>query len=160
MASAKDVVGGSARVGVVLMDQLISIAPLMRPNRQSTSAFCQTRCGHRQALPPRGVKATAYGQQKCRSSDRCESHEDRGEALALHQTPAGEVLGQHSRAGPRRIKPLVRPGLGFKSLISVFRTIAGYEALAMIRKGHVASVPASIMQAQADFIAALSSVTA
>lgn len=35
----------------------------------------------------------------------------------------------------RRIKRLVRPGLGFKSLTTARATIAGYEAMAMIRKG-------------------------
>ncbi len=35
----------------------------------------------------------------------------------------------------RRIKRLVRPGLGFGSLRTARRTLAGYEAMAMIRKG-------------------------
>jgi IS6 family transposase len=35
----------------------------------------------------------------------------------------------------RRIKALVRPGLGFGSLPTSRRTLAGYEAMAMIRKG-------------------------
>jgi transposase, IS6 family len=55
----------------------------------------------------------------------------------------------------RRIKRLVRPGLGFKSFVSASRVIAGYEGIAMIRKGQVASAPANDMKAQRDFIAAL-----
>jgi transposase, IS6 family len=55
----------------------------------------------------------------------------------------------------RRIKRLVRPGLGFKSFTSASQTIAGYEAMAMIRKGQVATAPANDMQAQCDFIATL-----
>ena len=55
----------------------------------------------------------------------------------------------------RRIKRLVRPGLGFKSFVTASRTIAGYEVVAMIRKGQVASVPANDMKAPSDFIAAL-----
>ncbi|QRM35561.1 IS6 family transposase [Microvirga sp. VF16] len=55
----------------------------------------------------------------------------------------------------RRIKRLVRPGLGFKSFTSASRTIAGYEVMAMIRKGQVVSVPANDMGAQHDFIATL-----
>ncbi len=35
----------------------------------------------------------------------------------------------------RRIKRLVQPGLGFGSLHTARRTLAGYEAMAMIRKG-------------------------
>jgi transposase-like protein len=60
----------------------------------------------------------------------------------------------------RRIKRLVRPGLGFKSFITASRTIAGYEAMAMIRKGQVASAPATDMRAPSTFIAALFSAAA
>jgi IS6 family transposase len=60
----------------------------------------------------------------------------------------------------RRIKRLVRPGLGFESFESASRTIAGYEAMAMIRKGEVTSAPANNMQAQADFVATLSTAAA
>jgi transposase-like protein len=55
----------------------------------------------------------------------------------------------------RRIKRLVRPGLGFKSLMTATRTIAGYEAMAMIRKAQVESALANDMGAQRDFIATL-----
>jgi transposase, IS6 family len=60
----------------------------------------------------------------------------------------------------RRIKWLVRPGLGFKSFTTASRTIAGYETMAMIRKGQVAIAPANDMKAQSNFIAALFSVAA
>jgi transposase-like protein len=60
----------------------------------------------------------------------------------------------------RRIKRLVRPGLGFKSFTSASQTIAGYEAMAMIRKGQVASAPANDRRAQSTFIAALFSAAA
>ena len=40
----------------------------------------------------------------------------------------------------RRIKRLVRPGIGFGGLETAKRTLAGYEALAMIRKGQVHSI--------------------
>jgi transposase, IS6 family len=49
----------------------------------------------------------------------------------------------------RHIKRLVRPGLGFKSFMTASRTIAGYEIMAMVRKGQVASVPANDMRARA-----------
>jgi transposase, IS6 family len=60
----------------------------------------------------------------------------------------------------RRIKRLVRPGLGFKSFVSASQTIAGDEAMAMIRKGQVLNAPAKDMQAQRDFIASLFGVAA
>src|SRR6185437_3434756 len=51
----------------------------------------------------------------------------------------------------RRIKRLVRPGLGFGSLPTARRTLAGYEGMAMIRKGQVRNIGGSEMQRQAAF---------
>jgi transposase-like protein len=55
----------------------------------------------------------------------------------------------------RRIKRLVRLGLGFKSFVTANQTIAGYEAMAMIRKGQIVLAPANDICAQRDFIATL-----
>ncbi|MBP2309530.1 hypothetical protein [Azospirillum melinis] len=41
----------------------------------------------------------------------------------------------------------VRPGLGFKSFHTARWTIAGYEILAMVRKGQVAAIRANDMPA-------------
>ncbi len=60
----------------------------------------------------------------------------------------------------RRIKRLVRPGLGFKSFATASQTLAGYETMAMIRKGQIAIAPANDMRAQSDFIATLFSSAA
>ncbi|RMI17081.1 DDE domain-containing protein [Pseudoroseomonas wenyumeiae] len=55
----------------------------------------------------------------------------------------------------RRMKRLVRPGLGFGGFHTARRTLAGYEAMAMIRKGQVLKVGGRDMRAQANFIAGL-----
>jgi IS6 family transposase len=60
----------------------------------------------------------------------------------------------------RRIKQLVRPDLGFKSMITARRIIAGYEIFAMIRKSQVARIPANDMGAQRIFIASLFAIAA
>ncbi|WP_414476149.1 IS6 family transposase [Microvirga sp. M2] len=60
----------------------------------------------------------------------------------------------------RHIKRLVRPGLGFKSFVTASRTIAGYEIMAMVRKGQFVNAPANDMGAQRDFIATLFGVAA
>jgi transposase, IS6 family len=60
----------------------------------------------------------------------------------------------------RRIKRLVRPGLGFGSLETAGQTLAGYEAMAMIRKGQVQNIGGHNMRAQAAFIAELFDVLA
>ncbi len=60
----------------------------------------------------------------------------------------------------RRIKRLVRPGLGFGSFQIARHIIAGYEIFAMIRKGQVAEIPANDMEAQRTFISSLFAVAA
>jgi transposase-like protein len=55
----------------------------------------------------------------------------------------------------RRVKRLVRPGLGFGSFRTARRTLAGYETMAMVRKGQVRGVGGRDMRAQATLIAEL-----
>ena len=55
----------------------------------------------------------------------------------------------------RRVKRLVRPGLGFGGFRTARRTLAGYEAMAMVRKGQVRKIGGRDMGAQAGFIAGL-----
>ncbi len=60
----------------------------------------------------------------------------------------------------RRLKRLVRPGLGFGSFWTARRTLAGYEVMAMMRKGQVRRVGGRDMRAQASFVAELFQVAA
>jgi DDE domain/Adenylate and Guanylate cyclase catalytic domain len=55
----------------------------------------------------------------------------------------------------RRIKRLVRPGLGFGSFRTARRTLAGFEAMAMMRKGQVRKIDGHDIRGQAAFIADL-----
>src|SRR6201989_2367792 len=50
----------------------------------------------------------------------------------------------------RRIKRLIRPGLGFGSLRTARRTVAGYEAMAMIRKGQIRKIGGRHIRGAAD----------
>ena len=60
----------------------------------------------------------------------------------------------------RNVKRLTCPGLGFGSFWTARRTLAGYEAMAMIRKGQVRNIGGCDIKAQAKFIAALFEVAA
>ncbi len=55
----------------------------------------------------------------------------------------------------RRIKRPVRPGLGFGGFATARRTLAGFEAMAMIRKGQVRKIDGRNIRAQAIFIAGI-----
>ncbi len=60
----------------------------------------------------------------------------------------------------RRIKRLVRPGLGFGSFWTARRTLAGYEVMAMVRKEQVRKIGGRDIRAQATFVAELFGVAA
>jgi IS6 family transposase len=60
----------------------------------------------------------------------------------------------------RRLKRLVRPGLGFGGFHTARRTLGGYEAMAMIRKGQAHEVGGRDMRAQATCVAELFQVVA
>jgi IS6 family transposase len=53
------------------------------------------------------------------------------------------------------VKRLIDPGLGFGGFWTARRTLAGYEAMAMIRKGQVRNIGGNDIKAQARFIAGL-----
>ena len=52
----------------------------------------------------------------------------------------------------RRIKRLVKPGLGFGTFHTDRRTLKGYEAMAMIRKGQIQNVDRDNVTGQISFI--------
>lgn len=52
----------------------------------------------------------------------------------------------------RRIKRLVKPGLGFGSFNTARRTFQGYEAMAMIRKGQIEDIDRKDVIGQISFI--------
>jgi IS6 family transposase len=52
----------------------------------------------------------------------------------------------------RFIKRLVRPGLGFQSFQTAWRTLRGYETMHMIRKGQVEGVGKGDIINQIKFI--------
>jgi IS6 family transposase len=60
----------------------------------------------------------------------------------------------------RFIKRLVRPGLGFKSFHTAWRTLRGFEAMNMIRKGQVESIEKGDIKRQVKFIEDLFPVAA
>ena len=77
-----------------------------------------------------------------------------GELWRFSQLRQCKYLNNIVEQDHRRIKRLVRPGLGFGSLPTA-RQMAGYEAMAMIRKGQVQTISDHHMQAQTAFVASL-----
>ena len=55
----------------------------------------------------------------------------------------------------RFMKRRIKPGLGFFSYPTAWRTIQGYETMHMIRKGQIVGVGKGNIQAQNRFVAGL-----
>ena len=120
-----------------------------------------------QALLPQGPSAAAHcqpaqdhGGQEPGLPARSGRPEALGRAMALVAATQCKYLNNIVEQDHRRIKRLVRPGLGFGSLITARHTLAGYEVMAMIRKGQVQNIGGRDMKAQAAFVADLFQVAA
>jgi transposase-like protein len=55
----------------------------------------------------------------------------------------------------RFIKRLVKPGMGFFSFATAWRTLQGYEVMNMMRKGHVQGVAKGDVRGQVALVAKL-----
>ena len=76
------------------------------------------------------------------------------------QYRASKYLNNHIEQDPRFIKRLVKPGLGFASFQTAWRTLQGYEAMNMIRKGQVKTANKHNIQARNQFISEIFGLTA
>ena len=59
----------------------------------------------------------------------------------------------------RFLKRKIRPGLGFGSYPTAWRTIQGYETMHMIRKGQIEGIEKGNIQGQNGFITELFGLT-
>src|SRR5438270_4227967 len=83
-----------------------------------------------------------------------------GELWRRSRLRQGKYLNNILEQDHRRIKRLVRPGLGFGSFRAARRTLAGFEAMAMIRKGQVRNIRGGDIRGQASFVAGLFDIAA
>ena len=92
---------------------------------------------------PAYPRAVAYMKSDCMLSRRTCS--------AAMQILLNNIVEQDHR----RIKRLVRPGLGFGSFHTARRTLAGFETMAMMRKGQLRQIDGHDIRGQAVVIADL-----
>src|SRR3954447_10060529 len=85
---------------------------------------------------------------------------DDGEMWRRSRLRQVKYLNNISEQDHRRINRLTRPGLGFGGFWTARRTLAGFEAMAMIRKGQVRNIGSRDIRAQAGFIAGLFQIAA
>ena len=83
-----------------------------------------------------------------------------GELWRFSRLRQAKFLNNIVEQDHRRVKRLARPGLGFGGFRTARRTLAGYEVMAMVRKGQVRRIGGRDMRAQATFIAELFQIAA
>jgi transposase, IS6 family len=83
-----------------------------------------------------------------------------GELWRLARLRQAKFLNNIIEQNHRRAKRLVRPGLGFGGFHTARRTLKGYEAMAMVRKGQVREIGGRNIRPQASFVAELFQVAA
>jgi IS6 family transposase len=71
-----------------------------------------------------------------------------------------EYLNNIVEQDHRRIKQLTGLGFGFGGFWTTRRTLAGFEAMAMIRRGQIRHIDGSDIQAQSSFVAGLFQIAA
>lgn len=89
--------------------------------------------------------------------DSLKADETLPETTELRQN---KYLNNRIEPDHRFIKRLVNPGIGFGSFNTARRTLGGYEAMNMIRKGQIQEVEKGDVQGQVKFIAQIFGVAA
>jgi IS6 family transposase len=136
--------------------QTIDFLLSARRDAAAAKRFFRKDLGQPHTADPRTVAVDKNPAYPCAMA---EMQED-GELSLSSRLRQAKVLNNIIEQDHRRRKRLVRAGLGFGGFHTARRTLAGYEAMAMIRKGQVRDVGGRDMQAQAAFAAELFQVAA
>jgi transposase, IS6 family len=131
---------------------------LLSAKRDTPAAkpFFRKALGQPHAAAPRTVtvdKNPAYPRAVAEMSED-------GELWRRSRLRQAKFLNNVVEQDHRRVKRLTRPELGFGGFRTARRTLAGYEAMAMVGKGRVRNIGGRDMRAQAAFVAELFQIAA
>ena len=135
-----------------------SIDFMLSARRDAAAAkrFFRKALGQPQTVNPRTITVDKNPAYPC----AIEQMKEDGELWRRSRLRQVKYLNNILEQDHRRIKRLVRPGLGFGSFWTARRTLAGYEVMAMVRKGQVRRIGGRDMRAQATFVAELFDIAA
>jgi transposase-like protein len=122
-----------------------------RRNAEAAKRFFRKALGQPPTVNPRTITVDKNPAYLC----ALEQLKEDGELRRRSRMRQCKFLNNIVEQDHWRVKRLVRPGLGFGGFHTARRTLAGYEAMAMIRKGRVRKVGGRDMRAQANFVAGL-----
>jgi transposase-like protein len=131
---------------------------LLSAKRDAAAAkrFFRKALGQPHTVNPRAITVDKNPAYPC----AVEQMKEDGELWRCSRLRQCKFLNNIVEQDHRRMKRLVRPGLGFGSFWTARRTLAGYEVMAMVRKGQVRRIGGRDMRAQATFVAELFDVAA
>jgi transposase-like protein len=131
--------------------QTIDFLLSARRNAEAAKRFFRKALGQPHTVNPRTITVDKNPAYPC----ALEQLKEGGELWRRSRMRQCKFLNNIVEQDHRRVKRLVRPGLGFGGFHTARRTLAGYEAMAMIGKGQVRKVGGRDMRAQANFVAEL-----
>jgi transposase-like protein len=131
--------------------QTVDFLRSAKRDADAAKRFFRKALGQPHTINPRTITVDKTPASPCAVSEMKED----GELWRFSRLRQAKVLNNIVEQDHRHVKRLVRPGLGFGSFWTARRTLAGYEAMAMVRKGQVQQVGGRDMRAQATFIAEL-----
>ena len=136
--------------------QTIDFLLSARRDGAAAKRFFRKALGQPHAANPRTITVDKNPAYPCAVTEMKANGELRRSSLLRQAKFLNNVVEQDHR----RVKRLVRPGLGFGGFRTARRTLAGYEAMAMVRKGQVRNIGGRDMRAQTTFVAELFQIAA
>jgi transposase-like protein len=131
--------------------QTIDFLLSAKRDTEAAKRFFRKALGQPHTVNPRTITVDRNPAYPC----AVEQMKEDGELWRFSRLRQCKFLNNIVEQDHRRVKRLVRPGLGFGSFHTARRTLAGYELMAMIRKGQVRDIGGRDMRAQSTFIAKL-----
>ncbi|WP_424139954.1 IS6 family transposase [Roseomonas chloroacetimidivorans] len=131
--------------------QTIDFLLSAKRDAEAAKRFFRKALGQPHTVDPRTITVDKNPAYPC----AIEQLKEDGELWRFSRLRQCKFLNNIVEQDHRRVKRLVRSGLGFGSFHTAQRTLAGYEAMAMIRKGQVRSISGRDMRAQAEFLVSL-----
>jgi transposase-like protein len=131
--------------------QTIDFLLSAKRDAEAAKRFFRKALGQPHTVSPRTITVDKNPAYPC----AIEQLKEDGELWRFSRLRQCKFLNNIVEQDHRRVRRLTGSGLGFGRFHTARRTLAGYEAMAMIRKGQVRSIGGRDMRAQAEFVVSL-----
>lgn len=136
--------------------QTIDFLLSVKRDAEAAKRFFRKALGQPHTVNPRTITVDKNPAYPC----AIEQMKEDGELWRFSRLRQCKFLNNIVEQDHRRMKRLVRPGLGFGGFHTARRTLAGYEVMAMVRKGQLRKIDGRDMRALTILVAGLFQITA